>query len=107
MSKTKRNLIIVAAFLIPMLLTGLVWLPALAIYAIGGIMEGWPGAGIILFIGAFFAISLLPNLIIKMAGVKPYYNKISISLLSTLLNTVGIAIIISLLFFLDRLGQTG
>lgn len=73
MSKTKRNLIVVAAFLIPMVLTYLVFIPFLLLYSVMAVgwLGGWPEwlLGIIIPAGAIF-LCYLPRIILTRAKIK-------------------------------------
>lgn len=103
MNKTRRNLIIAIAFLIPVLLTYLVFIPFLLLYAvmIAAWLGGWPEWLLVIIIpsGAVF-LCLIPQRILNKAKIK-FLNSLANFFLSLMLNIspLIITVFISATFF--------
>lgn len=103
MSKTKRNLIIVAAFLIPMLLGGIVVMPlTLFVYfLVFFISVNTPLIpALSLLLSGPLLLSLLPHLILKRGGIRTSWPLL-LSLLSFFLNIFAFFFFMYLLKWID------
>lgn len=100
MSKTKRNLIIAIAFLTSILLTYLVFIPFLLLYAvmIAAWLGGWPEWLLVIMIpGGVVFLCLIPQRILNKGEVKFLNPRVNF-FLSFLLNISPLIITISISF---------
>lgn len=100
-----RHFVIATSFVIPMLLTGIIWFPLFVVYGIGSIMRGWPEIpGVIVLLVVFLFLSFAPQILLKKFNIHPKMP-VLLFLLGFLLNILAIITTVLFLYSLEKISQ--